>query len=966
MINFVKIFLVFIFISNVGLAQDIRYSYTNYTLKDGLAGNNVYCSVQDKEGFIWFGTETGLSRFDGTHFKNYTIKDGLPDNEIIEMFCDSKGRVWFAPFKKSICYYYKGKIYNQENEKFLKTISLRNSVIGFCEDNEGNVYLNQRNVFSIIKKNNTIENYDNVNGQHTYDIAKMEKDAKVGINFFFNKQFVHFNNSFNTKINIKQFGVAQNSYGLSEKYFVADGDNPLLKTEFKFIYNLDKNKLDSIKSDHKYNSHNIIDDSLLAVNRPDGCIMYHLNNLKNLPDTFLYGISIGRVNKDNEGEFWFLSMGHGVFKLASKNIYNFKKNVTSYSSDISFIKKLDNKIYLANNEGEIFESDNDFKTYKLNRLETKNISFTKLIDIISVKNHDKIYCVPKGFFAKDGMSFFGGSLKEISIINDSILLAVSSANIYFLNFNTLIFDGTNIIWKERATSVLYSIDSIFVGSLNGLFVVKNDKSNYSLSKIDKIFERRISAIKKGPDATIWVGTYDAGVVAYKNGKVVQVFNDSNGLTSNICRNLFVNGNYLWVGTDKGLNKIDISKPPYKILINYTTTDGLASNMINAVYTDSNMLYVGTPEGLTFFDETKIVNDSTCDMRILGISVSGKEQPWDSSKIILHHKDNNIRFDFVGLSFKSAGDITYSYRLVGLDNEWKTTRENYLEYPSLPSGNYALEIYATNKFGVKSEVLTIDFEIEKRLVEKLWFRLLLLLLTLGAIYFYFNRRINTIKTRAREKVAINDKLNEMEQMALRSQMNPHFIFNCLNSIQDYVISGDVQGANKFITDFSRLIRNTLDNSSKKTISIVDEITYLTNYLTIEQYRFENKFEFSIYVDNQINKDDNHIPPMLLQPYVENAIRHGINNKKEGVGLIQINILKQNNNLICEIIDNGIGRKAALALKGNTAIEYQSKGMELTAKRIQLLNKNIGEDIVIKIEDVQSPKIGTKVTVSIPMV
>jgi LytS/YehU family sensor histidine kinase len=322
---------------------------------------------------------------------------------------------------------------------------------------------------------------------------------------------------------------------------------------------------------------------------------------------------------------------------------------------------------------------------------------------------------------------------------------------------------------------------------------------------------------------------------------------------------------------------------------------------------------------------------------------------------------------VGLSFKSAGDITYSYRLIELDgNEWKTIRENYLDYPSLPSGSYSFEIYATNKFGVKSEIVKIDVEIEKLLLEKIWFRLLLLLLSLGLIYFYVNRRINKIKNRAREKVAISNKLNEMEQMALRAQMNPHFIFNCLNSIQDYVINSDVKGANKFITDFSRLIRNTLDNSSKKTISIEDEIKYLTNYLTIEQYRFENKFEFKIHVDEQINTNDNHIPPMLLQPYVENAIRHGINNKKEGAGFIRINILKQNNNLICEIIDNGIGRKAAMELKGSTSIEYQSKGMELTAKRIQLLNRGIGDDIVIKIEDVEPPEMGTKVTMSIPII
>jgi LytS/YehU family sensor histidine kinase len=245
------------------------------------------------------------------------------------------------------------------------------------------------------------------------------------------------------------------------------------------------------------------------------------------------------------------------------------------------------------------------------------------------------------------------------------------------------------------------------------------------------------------------------------------------------------------------------------------------------------------------------------------------------------------------------------------------------------------------------------------------KLLLILVTLGAIYFYFNRRINKLKKEAAEKNALNEKINEMEQMALKAQMNPHFIFNCLNSIQEYVINSDVKGANKFISDFSKLIRSTLDNSSKKVISIEDEIKYLNNYLTLEQYRFENKFEFNIFTNKELNLADTYMPPMLLQPYLENAIRHGINNKKDGVGLIQINMLKVYKNLVCEIIDNGIGIAAAKKLKGNTSIEYQSKGMQLTAKRIQLLNKNIDEDIVVQVEDITAPATGTKVTIIIPI-
>ncbi len=962
--NIGKITIVFVLLTNTMLAQNIFYTYSNFTIKEGLAGNNVYCATQDKEGFLWFGTETGLSRFDGTHFKNYTINDGLADNEIIKMFCDSKGRVWFAPFRKSICYYFKGKIYNQDNSSFLKPLVLQNSVIGICEDIEGNIYLNQRNRLTVISKEFKITDYDSLNHEKISGISEMMGVANGGIHMHYNNKFVLFNNSSNSEIILKTIGAGQNSYTLSNKYFVVDGDNEFSKSENKYIFNIKNKNWDSIKSNHKFNSHNIIDDSLLFINKNDGCIMHNLNNLNNVPDTFLHGISIAKVIKDNEGGLWFLSTGHGIFKLASKRMYNFKKN-SNTQYDINFIKKDNNFLHIANSEGEIFVSNNNFKSFRKISLQDKNINFKKLIDLIHIKNYDKIYITPELVYYKKKKISLGGSIKSVNIINDSILISATSSNAVFFNYKSFILDTANVIWAERATSVLYAIDSVFVGSLNGLYVVKKDNSNYCLSSVDKILERRISAIKQGADGTIWVGTYDAGVAAYKDGKVLQSFNDNNGLTSNICRTLFANGNYLWVGTDKGLNKIDISKPPYKILINYTTADGLASNMINAVYTDSNMVYVGSPEGLTFFDESKIINDSRCDLRILGLTISGKEIQWDNSKITLSHKDNNIRFDFVALSFKSAGDITYYYRLIGLDNNWKKTKENFLAYPTLPSGIYTLEIQATNKFGLKSNIIKVDFEIEQALLEKNWFKLLLAFFAAGLIYFYGKRRIKKIKQLAIENDKITEKFNELEQMALKAQMNPHFIFNCLNSIQEYVINSDVEGANKYISDFSKLIRSTLDNSAKKTISVEDEIKYLTNYLTIEQYRFENKFLFNINYDTNIDLQENNIPPMLLQPYIENALRHGIKNKKEGVGLIQINILKQNNNLICEVIDNGIGRNASQALKGKTNIEYQSKGMELTAKRIKLLNRNIGNEIVIKIDDVALPELGTKVTISIPI-
>lgn len=959
-------------------SQDVNYTFKNYTLKDGLAGNNVYCATQDKEGFIWFGTETGLSRFDGSHFKNYTVANGLPDNEIINIFTDGKGRIWLIPFKKSICYIINKKVHNSTNDSVLKKIKIIGNCYNITEDNSHRIIIHDTKAIHIVEENGFVRTLDaNLFGDATQfvniyrtvtgnvyvlskrDIYKLEQNNLRKIftlkkenndPFFTTMQIVTDSSVFVQNSNIlfpfPSFKIAEHFF-YSERIKFHNGKRPSALFD---------------KIGEQFYQTTITGINYFNINKSDSINTVTINK------------QVNRAFIDAENNSYLLSRNAGIY-VKNNEAIKLKLFSDNFSKDlgIEYINGNRNNLFLGatNNNPIVINKNNlNISEYfsKYNCLFDKFGSSTSPICFLNENgNKENIIANSNGIFLKNENSFKPilqkNAIKHIEEIGDNFLIGTIEKLLLLDKKNYKIIDT---IWNERTTSANFINNNYYIGTINGLYKLTLDKKSFYLGDSFPIFQRRISSIKKGPDNTIWVGTYDAGVAACKDGKVLQIFNDSNGLTSNICRNLFVNGNYLWVGTDKGLNKIDISKPPYKIVINYTTTDGLASNMINAVYADSNMVYVGTPEGLTYFDESKIVNDSKCDMRILGITISGKEQQWDSTKITLKHRDNNIRFDFVGLSFKSAGDISYTYRLIGLDGEeWKTTRENYLDYPTLPSGNYTFEIQATNKFGVKSSIVKINFEIEKTITERWWFRLLLLLCCIFLLFYIYKNSINKVKERAKEKQHVANKLNEMEQMALKSQMNPHFIFNCLNSIQDYVINSDVQGANKFITDFSRLIRSTLDNSSKKTISIADEIQYLTNYMIVEQYRFENKFTYNIFIDEVINTNDNFIPPMLLQPYIENAIRHGINNKKEGVGLIQINILKEQNNLLCQIIDNGIGRKAAMLLKGNNAIEYQSKGMELTAKRIQLLNKNIGEDIVIKIEDVEVPEMGTKVSLTIPI-
>jgi hypothetical protein len=390
--------------------------------------------------------------------------------------------------------------------------------------------------------------------------------------------------------------------------------------------------------------------------------------------------------------------------------------------------------------------------------------------------------------------------------------------------------------------------------------------------------------------------------------------------------------------------------------------------VNAIYVDSNKVFAGTPEGITFFDEEKISNQSECNLQFTDITVGDTTYyPGDAPTTIPHRK-NSIRFGFVGISYRSTGDIRYRYRLLGLDSAWHETRTTFVSYPTLPSGEYEFQLQAFNKFDVPARLLRAPFTIEKLLWEKIWFRLLLVVSFLaltGLLVWVIVRRV---RNREQEKTAFIKRIADLEQLSRKAQMNPHFIFNSLNSIQQYVMDADVAGANKFISGFSRLIRQTLDFSSKPEISLEEELDYLTNYLELEKTRLENTFSWVVSIEKGVDPAEYYIPPMILQPFVENSVRHGLRFRRDKNGVVTITVKRAGQHLICVLEDNGVGRKAAMQYKSVSPINYQSKGLSLTSDRISMFNQEHTEKIDMVIEDLEDNfhnSLGTRVTISFPV-
>ncbi len=953
-------FFVLLYFLSPLLLKAQEFNYVHYDSKDGLAGSTVYSMCQDKDGFMWFATENGLSRYDGTHFKNFTVKDGLPDNEVLKVFADSKGRIWIGTFSKEVCFYFNGKIHTKENDSLLTKIKFDRNIESIVEEDGHFLGLSTHSLVIIITPADSVIIYK------IDDICK-EKNKRGVIYYYCGNILLDITENKTYDYNHLNL-VWEKGYE-----YKAPKNSSSFKVDSSFFaikYDRLENKFFNVSFPGKFLYAEAKGVCKEYINTTDGVWSVDTINLK-LDYHYLPGKKITRTIEDKEKNLWFSSLGEGVYKLPSKAVQtilskkNKEKEVYSISnySDAVLAGGEFSQAMLINKKFKIIELN-----YKNNQQFTKNNPGTnRLFSMKSISNSITIL----GFdlflvkLDKDKTTFnYIYPVKSVEKINNDFIIVGTSGYAFKIRLKDL--QITDTIWRERCTKVFYHNYNYYIGTLKGLYEVKEDKTYTYLGDLYPALSRRITDIKSAADGTLWITTSDNGIVAYKNGKVIKIITDIEGLSSNICKTIFIEGNALWVGTDKGINKINTTNGQYNI-IKYSTSDGLPSNTINALYVKDSIVWVGSPAGLTYFKENSISNSSICNLQMLGIYVSGKQLVSDSS-FKLSYKNNNVNFEYAGISFRSGGEIGYHYKLTGLDNEWKTTTENNLDYKSLPAGDYKLELYAVNKYDIKSNTITINFLVQAPFWKTIWFYVLMAAVIITAITILFNWRNKKTKHRLEEKNNFQKQFAVLEQQALQSQMNPHFIFNCLNSIQQYILTNDKEKANQYLTDFAALIRQTLDISSQKTITVAEEASYLKKYLDMERMRFGDTFKYSIYVAGEVKADYVQIPALLLQPYVENSLRHGIRYKTEGGGKIEISFSLKQDNLHCIIKDNGVGRDKAAEFKSRQHIEYQSKGMSLTGKRIELLNTINERKIIVTVTDLlkeNNSAAGTLVEINIPV-
>ena len=541
---------------------------------------------------------------------------------------------------------------------------------------------------------------------------------------------------------------------------------------------------------------------------------------------------------------------------------------------------------------------------------------------------------------------------------------------------------------DRKNRVWYGAESHGVGCIEF-----NKLTKERITTKEGLISPMIRSLTEDQFGRLWIGTAGGGISSYplyRFNKKVYTTTMESGLSSNNIYVLTVDDNgKLIVGSEKGLDHIQFNENEQIIRIkHYGKYDGFlgVETCQNAAFRDRDgIVWIGTINGLSRFNTLEVAQNECAPIGSLKTirlfyepiltrdSLPIIKNGFQREALVLNHDQNHLTFEFFAVNLKHPEGVLYQWKLEGFDTDWSPLSvERSILYSNINPGKYRFLVRAVNKDGLAQGVpVVFEFEILAPYWKQLWFLVLVgccVLVTLLVAYFLLVRRIRRKAKMRQQQVELEKSMLELEQKALRLQMNPHFIFNALNSIQSLIGTGKEKEARYYLAKFSRLMRQILDNSRKTSITLQEEIQTLENYLLVEQFCSNNRFLYEINCEPELETDFIQIPPMLIQPFVENAIKHGMKERDEhNPGSILLRFSEENNRLICTITDNGIGRtKAQQLVEDSMETYHESMSLKVTRERLEHLGSESGSG-ALRIEDLyhESEAVGTKVIIEIPL-
>ncbi len=938
-------------VNHVQFAQQ-NFAYNNLNVEHGLAASETYTIVQDSLGYIWIGTESGISRYDGYNFKNYINPDKSVDNTVLRLFVDHKNRVWYSTYNGYFGFIQNDSMFNHPLGRSMNKLDfsfISNSYI----DSSENIWMYNYS-YGLIKidKQNKIHKSHPINNSEKIRLLR-----KILNNNLFRVNHHHNNLELNKDATIpdpNKIAHHQNAFFLlidKDEYYFAKGSRVYHVKNYRIVNSR------IIDKDNPVYTLNLDNQDNIWVNLDSkGLHLFPARDLDAEPEILLKNYATSSITQDREGNYWITTMENGIFMLPSLNFYILPE---TYGKKILTFDFSDNHIYYHSYLDDIVKTN--LKTY--NNVRIKLPGKSSLVHSLSVTENKSLLVSSLFNLLVDttGNSLLPATFNNLNhrLINDSV--ALTSGLRYFGKYDIKNKEIISITRNDMTINDAFEDMSgvIWLGTLNGLYVYKSGKIRH-IDTSNTFLQYRMNTIEPFGDYLL-LGTKAAGLGIYHpdDNKIISIIDEDNGLTSNNIRSLFIeNDSTIWIGSVAGLSKIIITNNKLFSfhIFNYNQGNGFPSREVYEIKKHDSMLYVATDNGIIRFKpscQPQICQPPT--PHIENIIINDKEHIYSRNKVQLKYWQNTLLIQYKAVAIRNHDELNYRYKLENYDSKWINNKELTARYSHLPPGNYTFRIQSTLDNINYSEETKIYLSISKSYYQTTIFKIICAIVIISILLLIYKYLISL----QRRKDEMRYRIFQSENNALRSQLHPHFIYNALCSMHDYILREQTNKADSYLSDFARLIRLSFENSKRDFIPLQQEIETIRLFLKLEESKFNDTLDYSIDTDPLIDAEISQVPPLLIQPLLENALIHGLTLKK-GQKLLKIRFVKEKRSMIlCEIKDNGIGRqRAGVISKSKNKHKYRvSSGLSNINKQITLINKMYNTNMELEITD--QPEGGTLV-------
>ena len=983
-----------------GLTQAQQYNFIKYNVQEGLPNAQLSQIYQDSKAYLWIATQGGgLSRFDGANFDIYNTKEGLPTNTIHHVFEDQSSQLWLGTPK---------------------------GLVALNDKGTASVYMEERQIHSISQQNKNTLWVGTDKGLYTFDVKtkKAEKQRmSPRLNIAKVNALLHVGKDLWVASSKGLFVLK------GGKAITFDGDTGLKDTEVKSlavdkndrvwaavlgrgvinIASRSKSVLVRYVDNEFKNAQEIFIDSesrLWVGTKDIGVLFLDQDQLNWKRISVAEGLSNNNVQsvlEDSWGNIWFGTVGGGVNKFLGQYFSHYNSDtglngnriyaVTEDSKGTLWLSVDDKGVSTIDSMGIRTDIDGDYINTKCNHImedEDGRMWFSTAGGGLVMKDNEEYWV----FNELDGLpsnwitatvqdtagsiwvGTYANGLSKVAFA-DSVGIRVTTYDVAAGLPDPFI----TVMRKDRRGKVWFGTKQ------GGLGYIAQDTiftlSNQNFPKAE------ISAIAFDENDHVWVAVVGYGLYLSQSANKEAQFKRvtiSQSLTSrNINQLIFDQEGHLWVGSELGLDKIIFKQGELEGVQHFGRNEGFlgVETSRNAVTQDLNgHLWFGTRNGLSkhkpgntqlkiappkiHFTGLSLMYRPLRETEYAHYLVKGDSL---GRRSVFKHNQNNLGFGFRGINIDYPKEISYTWKLDGFDKQWSpASSAKTVNFTNLPPGKYRFLTKAINAAGLESDVISSSFEISPALWQSLWFQLAVVLGVALLAYLIFRNRINKVRKREaarRAQLELENELLGLEQKALQLQMNPHFIFNALNSIQSVVVTQKTDIARDQIQNFAGLMRGVLNSSKKQSITLQEEHDTIDKYLKLEQFCQTTDFDFAITLPNEYDPEEIEISPMMIQPFVENAVIHGISHLKHQ-GRITVNFEIENDLLSCTISDNGVGREKAATLRKNNS-GHQSVAIEVTRKRLESLRgqQKYTAFSVADVLDAQRAVNGTVVKLKMPL-